>query len=133
MDARHYDWIIIGFGGSVSALRLAEKDYRVLVIEKGKRFAADDFPNEQVRFRDHLQVAIDKLRTHCNDVSEHVGNVVFMKIPTSIRIDEARKLSEEILAAEGHAACADIGPDVVWEMQKNREPDFRGFARRAFR
>src|SRR5258708_11580452 len=46
MDARHYDWIVIGsgFGGSVSALRLAEKGYRVLVIEKGKRFAADDFP-----------------------------------------------------------------------------------------
>ena len=34
----HYDFIIIGsgFGGSVSALRLAEKGYSVLVIEKGK-------------------------------------------------------------------------------------------------
>src|ERR1019366_4114104 len=32
----HYDWIIIGsgFGGSVSALRLAEKGYRVLVLER---------------------------------------------------------------------------------------------------
>ncbi len=42
----HYDWIIIGsgFGGSVSALRLAEKGYRVAVLEKGKRFAAEDFP-----------------------------------------------------------------------------------------
>jgi len=42
----HYDWIIIGsgFGGSVSALRLAQKGYRVLVIEKGKRFGLDDFP-----------------------------------------------------------------------------------------
>jgi cholesterol oxidase len=42
----HYDWIIIGsgFGGSVSALRLAEKGYRVLVIEKGRRFAKTDFP-----------------------------------------------------------------------------------------
>ena len=42
----HYDWIVIGsgFGGSVSALRLAEKGYRVLVLEKGKRFAAEDFP-----------------------------------------------------------------------------------------
>ncbi len=41
----HYDWIVIGsgFGGSVSALRLAEKGYRVLVIEKGRRFAAADF------------------------------------------------------------------------------------------
>jgi len=33
-----YDYIIIGsgFGGSVSALRLSEKGYKVLVIEKGK-------------------------------------------------------------------------------------------------
>lgn len=41
----HYDWIVIGsgFGGSVSALRLREKGYRVLVIEKGRRFAPGDF------------------------------------------------------------------------------------------
>jgi cholesterol oxidase len=46
MTDEHFDWIVIGsgFGGSVSALRLAEKGYRVLVIEKGKRFAASDFP-----------------------------------------------------------------------------------------
>ncbi|MBL9008374.1 MAG: GMC family oxidoreductase [Myxococcales bacterium] len=41
-----YDFVIIGsgFGGSVSALRLVEKGYRVLLIEKGRRFAPDDFP-----------------------------------------------------------------------------------------
>ncbi len=41
-----YDFIVIGsgFGGSVSALRLAEKNYKVLVIEKGKRLQSDDFP-----------------------------------------------------------------------------------------
>ena len=42
----HFDAIVIGsgFGGSVSALRLSEKGYRVLVIEKGKRYGMDDFP-----------------------------------------------------------------------------------------
>ena len=41
-----FDVIVIGsgFGGSVSALRLAEKGHRVLVIEKGKRWALGDFP-----------------------------------------------------------------------------------------
>lgn len=41
-----YDYITIGsgFGGSVSAMRLSEKGYSVLVIEKGKRWAAKDFP-----------------------------------------------------------------------------------------
>ena len=41
-----YDYLIIGsgFGGSVSALRLSEKGCKVLVIEKGKWFKAEDFP-----------------------------------------------------------------------------------------
>ena len=33
-----------GFGGSVSALRLAEKGWKVVVLEKGGRFAPKDFP-----------------------------------------------------------------------------------------
>ena len=41
-----WDYIIIGsgFGGSVSALRLVEKGYKVLVLEKGRRLGAGDFP-----------------------------------------------------------------------------------------
>ncbi len=41
-----YDFIIIGsgFGGSVSAYRLSQKGYKVLVIEKGKWHKAEDFP-----------------------------------------------------------------------------------------
>jgi cholesterol oxidase len=41
-----YDFVIIGsgFGGSVSAMRLTEKGYRVLVLERGKRFRDEDFP-----------------------------------------------------------------------------------------
>lgn len=33
-----------GFGGSVSALRLAEKGYQVDVLEKGRRWAPEEFP-----------------------------------------------------------------------------------------
>ncbi len=41
-----YDWLVIGsgFGGSVSALRLAEKGYSVGVLECGRRFADHEFP-----------------------------------------------------------------------------------------
>jgi cholesterol oxidase len=44
-DQFDFDWIVIGsgFGGSVSALRLAEKGYRVAVLECGARFEDDDF------------------------------------------------------------------------------------------
>lgn len=41
-----YDFIVVGsgFGGSVSGLRLTEKGYRVLMLEKGRELKADDFP-----------------------------------------------------------------------------------------
>ena len=40
-----FDAVVIGsgFGGSVSALRLTEKGYRVLVLERGKRYRDQDF------------------------------------------------------------------------------------------
>jgi cholesterol oxidase len=41
-----FDFVVVGsgFGGSVSAMRLAQKGYRVAVVEAGKRWAAEDFP-----------------------------------------------------------------------------------------
>jgi cholesterol oxidase len=47
----HWDVVVVGsgFGGSVSALRLAEKGYRVLVVESGRRFADDDLPKTSWR------------------------------------------------------------------------------------
>ncbi len=47
-----YDYVIIGsgFGGSVSAMRLTEKGYSVLVLEKGKRFNDSDFAKSNWQF-----------------------------------------------------------------------------------
>jgi cholesterol oxidase len=46
MDTPVYDFVIIGsgFGGSVSAMRLAEKGFSVLILERGRRFKDEDFP-----------------------------------------------------------------------------------------
>jgi len=43
--AYDFDWLVVGsgFGGSVSALRLAEKGYSVGILECGRRFEDDDF------------------------------------------------------------------------------------------
>ncbi|WP_156492174.1 NAD(P)-binding protein, partial [Oleiphilus sp. HI0080] len=51
-----FDQIIIGsgFGGSCSALRLSEKGYRVLVLEKGKRWKETDFPETNWNFKKYL-------------------------------------------------------------------------------
>ncbi len=51
-----YDYIIIGsgFGGSVSAMRLAQKGYKVAVLEAGKRYRPQDFPKTNWNVRKFL-------------------------------------------------------------------------------
>ncbi|HWS31281.1 MAG TPA: GMC family oxidoreductase [Actinoplanes sp.] len=51
-----YDVLVIGsgFGGSVTALRLTEKGYRVGVLEAGRRFTDDQFAKTSWRLRDYL-------------------------------------------------------------------------------
>ncbi len=52
--AQHdYDFIVIGsgFGGSVSALRLAEKGYRVAVMEMGRRWSPETLPKTNWNLR----------------------------------------------------------------------------------
>ncbi|TXJ06389.1 MAG: GMC family oxidoreductase [Aeromicrobium sp.] len=51
-----HDVIIIGsgFGGSVSALRLTEKGYRVAVLEAGRRFLDHEFAKNSWHLRDYL-------------------------------------------------------------------------------
>jgi cholesterol oxidase len=50
------DVVVIGsgFGGSVAALRLVEKGYKVCVLEEGRRFADHEFPKTSYRVRSFL-------------------------------------------------------------------------------
>src|SRR5574341_350590 len=59
-----FDYVIIGsgFGGSVSAMRLTEKGYAVVVLEKGKRFADKDFAKSNWQFWKYLW--LPALRAH---------------------------------------------------------------------
>src|SRR5271166_5735746 len=54
--ARDYDVLVIGsgFGGSVTALRLTEKGYRVGVLEAGRRFEDADYPRTSWDLRSFL-------------------------------------------------------------------------------
>jgi cholesterol oxidase len=51
-----YDVVVVGsgFGGSVAALRLTEKGYRVAVVEAGRRFADDEFAKTSWDLRRYL-------------------------------------------------------------------------------
>lgn len=51
-----FDVLVIGsgFGGSVSALRLTEKGYRVGVLEAGRRWRPEDFPTSDWNLRKYV-------------------------------------------------------------------------------
>ncbi len=59
-----YDYVIIGsgFGGSVSAMRLTEKGYSVLLLEKGKRYHDNDFAKSNWQYWKYLW--IPAIRAH---------------------------------------------------------------------
>lgn len=62
MEPFDYDYIVIGsgFGGSVAALRLSEKGYRVLVLEKGKWLTEVDFPRTNWNIKKWLWMPVIK-------------------------------------------------------------------------
>ncbi|MFD9326654.1 GMC family oxidoreductase N-terminal domain-containing protein [Streptomyces sp. NPDC060065] len=55
-SAYDYDVIVVGsgFGGSVTALRLTEKGYRVGVLEAGRRFTRDSLPKNSWDLKNYL-------------------------------------------------------------------------------
>jgi len=91
-----WDWIIVGsgFGGSISALRLAEKGYSVLVVEKGGRFRAEDFPKTNwnlkrwfwapaIGFRGIFKMTFLRHLTSLNGVGVGGGSLVYANtLPT---------------------------------------------------
>ncbi|MCZ6805569.1 MAG: GMC family oxidoreductase [Deltaproteobacteria bacterium] len=96
MTERHYDWVIIGsgFGGSVSAHRLTQKGYKVLVLEKGRRFKPGDFPKTNwnlknwmwkpsLGFKGIFQMSFLKHMTVYHGVGVGGGSLVFANtLPT---------------------------------------------------
>lgn len=85
-----YDVIVVGsgFGGAVSALRLAEKGYRVAVLEKGRRFRPEDFPptnwnlrrfmwNPRVGMRGPFQMTFTRHVTVFSGVGVGGGSLVY--------------------------------------------------------
>ncbi|WP_369183855.1 GMC oxidoreductase [Streptomyces sp. Y1] len=57
-DAAEFDYDVVvvgsGFGGSVAALRLTEKGYRVAVLEAGRRFERDELPRNSWDLANYL-------------------------------------------------------------------------------
>ncbi|MDP6934269.1 MAG: FAD-binding protein, partial [Myxococcota bacterium] len=58
MDRLPYDCDVLvvgsGFGGSVAALRLSQKGYRVLVVEEGRRWSREELPRSNWNLRSYL-------------------------------------------------------------------------------
>lgn len=95
-----YDALVIGsgFGGSVSALRLVQKGYRVALLEKGRRFAPKDFPKTnwdlrrwlwfpKLGFRGFFQMTFFRHLTVLSGVGVGGGSLVYAN--TLQRPDEA--------------------------------------------
>ena len=73
MASFDYDVVLVGsgFGGSVAALRAAEKGYRVGVLESGPRWPDEKFPKSQKPRRQPVALDNRARRTRNLAVAEH--------------------------------------------------------------
>ena len=105
---KDYDYIVIGsgFGGSVAALRLAEKGYKVAVIEQGKRYRSKDFPKTNWNFRKYFwipKIGFYGIQALSEFVIKHnfrpVGGQTFSfdEIPKAHELMESRKSMGKIV------------------------------------
>jgi len=73
-----WDYVVIGsgFGGSVAALRLAQKGYRVAVVEAGQRWSAETLPTTSWATRKYLwQPALGCYGLQRMDLLDHILSV----------------------------------------------------------
>jgi cholesterol oxidase len=118
-----YDFVIVGsgFGGSVSALRLSEKGYRVAVLEMGKRWKREDFPKTNWNLRKYfwkpwlgmygiLQMTLVKDAFFLHGAGVGGGSLVYantLLVPPDRAFEDARWVGLDWKAAlEPHYATA---------------------------
>jgi cholesterol oxidase len=77
-DAYDYDVLVVGsgFGGSVTALRLTEKGYRVGVLEAGRRFTPSTLPKNSWDLKNYLWAP--KLKMYGIQRIHLLGNVMVL-------------------------------------------------------
>lgn len=77
-ESRDFDVVVIGsgFGGSVAALRLSEKGYRVAVIEAGRRWTPENLPKNNWNTRKYIW--LPKLGCHGFQKITKLGKVLVL-------------------------------------------------------
>jgi cholesterol oxidase len=110
-----YDFAIVGsgFGGSVSALRLTEKGYRVVVLEMGKRWGKDDFPTSTWDVKKYLwrpwlglygmlQMTLVKDAFFLHGAGVGGGSLIYantLLVPPDVAFDDPRWVGQDWKAA----------------------------------
>jgi cholesterol oxidase len=87
MASFDYDVAIIGsgFGGSVAALRAADKGYRVGVMESGKRWNDEDIPKNGIQRIEYLDDVLVLCGAGVEGGSHVYANTLYARTPPRAR------------------------------------------------